>query len=231
MPGPRNMKKKSSQNKKARRQQEPEQHNVPGNAPITQIEGPLSVSHNLPQQNSEHNDTTQYSSHHAAILQPESNACLKEEEPARDSIPSLFTTTPFIYDPGNGPRVRDAPAFLASSFASPPSLDDPLCAQFAQEEMVDMLACVLPQETAMVGSTLCIGAQNTQASSCQILWYNRSRRTARICPACQRLYRLGDILPDHLTEAEADKEETMPSPQLLREQELSGLCTCSQPDN
>ncbi len=57
---------------------------------------------------------------------------------------------PFIEDPGNGPRVRDVHAFLASSFASPASVDDPLCAEFAQEEVLQMLRSVLPDETATV---------------------------------------------------------------------------------
>ena len=59
----------------------------------------------------------------------------------------------------------------------------------------------------------------------QILWYNKSRATARICPACQRLYRLGDVLPDHLAkEDEQGAPNTSPSPFLAKEQELSGLC-------
>src|SRR3984957_14648698 len=56
----------------------------------------------------------------------------------------------YIYDPGNGPRVRDTRAFLSYYFAHPPSLDDPLCAEFAQEEVLQMLMTVLPQETALV---------------------------------------------------------------------------------
>jgi len=58
--------------------------------------------------------------------------------------------TPYIHDPGNGPRVRDTRAFLSSFFAQPPSLDDPLCAEFAQEEVCQMLFTVLPEETALV---------------------------------------------------------------------------------
>lgn len=56
----------------------------------------------------------------------------------------------YIHDPGTGPRVRDARAFLGSYFALPPSLDDPLCAEFAQEEVLQMLMTVLPEETALV---------------------------------------------------------------------------------
>ncbi|KAJ6526598.1 hypothetical protein DFH09DRAFT_1187567 [Mycena vulgaris] len=116
---------------------------------------------------------------------------------------------PFIHDPGNGQRVRDMRAFLTSSFnfAQPPALHDPLCAEFAQDEVLQMLCTVLPEETAL------------------ILWYNKSRSTSRICPACQRLYRLGDLLPDHLDDEEHTRVEERPPPQLEREQEISGLCS------
>ncbi|KAH6911935.1 hypothetical protein BKA70DRAFT_1265951 [Coprinopsis sp. MPI-PUGE-AT-0042] len=130
-----------------------------------------------------------------------------------DHIEELVMKPAFIHDPGNGPRVRDTEAFLSSRFfAQPPALDDPMCAEFAQEEVLQMLMTVLPHETA------------------RILWYNKSRSTSRICPACQRLYRLGDVLPDHLDE-NADEDHPAPPPQqpqspyLYREQEISGLCT------
>ncbi|KAI0351652.1 hypothetical protein OH77DRAFT_1410795 [Trametes cingulata] len=123
-------------------------------------------------------------------------------------IPSALLKTPFIHDPGNGPRVKDPRAFLASRFAAPPSLDDELCAEFAEEAVLQMLCTVLPEETAL------------------ILWYNKSRRTSRICPACQRLYRLGDVLPDHLAGEDGEqRNETQSSPYLAREQQLSGLCS------
>jgi len=60
------------------------------------------------------------------------------------------TLTPYIHDPGNGPRVKDTRAFLGSYFAQPVSLYDPLCAEFAQEEVLEMLRTVLPNETAEV---------------------------------------------------------------------------------
>lgn len=62
----------------------------------------------------------------------------------------VFIATPNIYDPGNGPRVRDTRAFISSFFAQPPALDDELCAEFAQEEVLQMLCTVLPEETAIV---------------------------------------------------------------------------------
>jgi hypothetical protein len=47
--------------------------------------------------------------------------------------------SPYIHDPGNGPRVRDTRTFLSSYFAQPAALDDPLCAEFAQEVITTVL--------------------------------------------------------------------------------------------
>ncbi len=66
-----------------------------------------------------------------------------------DVVPNL----PFIYDPGNGPRVRDTSSFLSSFFAQAPAMNIPMCAEFAQEEIRQMLSTVLPEETALVGSS------------------------------------------------------------------------------
>lgn len=129
---------------------------------------------------------------------------------------------PFIYDPGNGPRVRSTGAFLASFFAQKPALHDPMCAEFAQEEVLQMLKTVLPDETATVRG---FKYSNASLYSLQILWYNKSRATSRICPACQRLYRLGDILPDHIDGELVNTKHSRTPPQLEREQEISGLCT------
>jgi hypothetical protein len=90
---------------------------------------------------------------------------LKAKEPSPELIPTLPEPTPIppeydeldilppeppIHDPGNGPRVKNIHVFLGSSFCSPPSMDDELCAEFAQEEMLDMLYTVLPRELALV---------------------------------------------------------------------------------
>ncbi|KJA24891.1 hypothetical protein HYPSUDRAFT_135697 [Hypholoma sublateritium FD-334 SS-4] len=112
---------------------------------------------------------------------------------------------PFIHDPGNGPRVRDANAFIGSFFAQPAALDDPMCAEFAQEEVLQMLRTVLPEEISL------------------ILWYNKSRSHSRVCPACQRLYRLGDTLPDLLDDISLS--EKPPPHQQMREQSISGICS------
>lgn len=128
---------------------------------------------------------------------------------------------PYIYDPGNGPRVRDTRAFLTSSyFAQQPALDDPLCAEFAQEEVLQMLMTVLPDDLALVCAMLYSGVPNIFL---QMLWYNKSRATSRICPSCQRLYRLGDTLPPLMGENQGA------SPHLAKEQKISGLCALSPP--
>jgi hypothetical protein len=64
-----------------------------------------------------------------------------------------------------------------------------------------------------------------------MVWYNRTRRSSRICLACQRLYTLGDVLPDPFPVEESENGQVArvgkdtPSPQVSREQALSGLCT------
>ncbi|KAI6042400.1 hypothetical protein EDC04DRAFT_2660313 [Pisolithus marmoratus] len=118
----------------------------------------------------------------------------------------LLPATPNIYDPGTGPRVRSAKEFLSSFFSQPPSLNDPLCAEFAQEEILQMLCTVLPEETAI------------------ILWYNKSRAKGRVCPSCRRLYNLGDALPDLIQDNPKRAVEPR-SPLLAREQLISGLCS------
>ena len=78
----------------------------------------------------------------------------------------FFLPAPYIYDPGNGPRVRDAHAFISSKyFAQEPAMhvrhlqpvgqtpanpfQIPLCAEFAQPEILEMLRTILPEETAL----------------------------------------------------------------------------------
>lgn len=133
----------------------------------------------------------------------------------------VFIAAPNIYDPGNGPRVRDTRAFLSSFFSQPPAWDDALCAEFAQDEILQMLCTVLPEEIAIVRSSTWISSR--VPTSIQILWYNKSRATGRVCPSCRRLYNLGDVLPDLVQDTPKFFPETR-SPYLAREQEISGLC-------
>ena len=67
-----------------------------------------------------------------------------------DEVETTLLHEPPIYDPGTGPRVKSMGEFLRSSFASEPAWDDELCAEFAQEEMLEMLRAVLPEEMALV---------------------------------------------------------------------------------
>ncbi|KAI0830105.1 hypothetical protein BC628DRAFT_1356443 [Trametes gibbosa] len=213
MPRPRNQKKKKNAPAKKEKKQLPPlpPSKSPSPTPAPATPPPLSILEHVSAQAQAHpldqlHDLPQPPIHD---MLPKSPPEEPEEDPPAP-IPPTLMKTPFIYDPGDGPRVKDPRAFLASRFAAPPTLDDAMCAEFAEEAVLQMLCSVLPEETAL------------------ILWYNKSRRTARICPACQRLYRLGDILPNHLAGEERGQRgaaETRPSPYLAREQELSGLCS------
>ncbi|KAF8591674.1 hypothetical protein K439DRAFT_1626657 [Ramaria rubella] len=104
----------------------------------------------------------------------------------------------------NGSRVVDVAAFLASHHAAPPStsLDDP-----AYTALRTMLLTVLPSETAM------------------ILWYNKTRTSARICAACRRFYALGDILFPHLVDDTRGSRAEYVDPRNGAEKRISGLCS------
>lgn len=82
---------------------------------------------------------------------PASSVSEISREYRRDLVEhSLSMRPPCIEHTGDGVRVRDVFDFIDSHFASPPSYEDPLCAEFAQEEVLDMLCAVLPEETAAV---------------------------------------------------------------------------------
>ena len=68
----------------------------------------------------------------------------------KDDPTLILLSNPIIHDPGNGPRVKNMRAFLNSTFSQPAWVDDPLCAEFAQREILQMLCTVLPEETALV---------------------------------------------------------------------------------
>ena len=69
-----------------------------------------------------------------------------------DEVERSLPREPPVYDAGTGPRVKSMDEFLRSSFASEPTWDDELCAEFAQEEMLEMLRTVLPEEMALVSA-------------------------------------------------------------------------------
>jgi hypothetical protein len=50
----------------------------------------------------------------------------------------------------NGARVVDASEFLSSGHAFPLSMDEPVCAAYALQEVKDMFLKVLPLDTALV---------------------------------------------------------------------------------
>lgn len=182
MPGPRNMKKKAkNQAKKARRSQgSPPLDNeqdasaqTPGAIlyaevfatvnPADRGQDPVDAPYPYDQpldpplpQGAYHPRAAEeepYSGHHTVPASYPGHTA-QEDAINDESIPPSLVTEPFIYDPGNGPRVCNVPAFLASTFSAPPTLDDPLCAEFAQEEMLEMLCAVLPEETALVRRVL-----------------------------------------------------------------------------
>jgi hypothetical protein len=66
-------------------------------------------------------------------------------------IEAKRVNAPFIYDPGNGLRVRDVRVFLRSPFAQPVAQEDPLCQEIAKQEVLDILMTRLPEEPALVG--------------------------------------------------------------------------------
>ncbi|KAI5823217.1 hypothetical protein K523DRAFT_287079, partial [Schizophyllum commune Tattone D] len=258
MPGPNNSKKKKQQKKKAakakRVAQAAHNHSAPPTGeqtpectkPLspTRTQGPSST----PRAQSRPPSSLQRDTSHSyppPPQQPPSSSHPPHHAPRQSSPfdpdhsifpsqqhapPSPLPAEPFIYDPGNGPRVRDARAFVDSRFfAHAPAYEDPLCAEFAQAEVLEMLMAVLPDELAL------------------ILWYNKSRLTSRICPSCRRLYNLGQALPDLIEDGDDNDGDgghsssgdeglkyggtnRKPHPQapsnplLEREQMISGLC-------
>lgn len=164
MPGPHNPKKKKRAQQKKKRNAIPKAHT--GTSPVTlqptcsivsalepSPTTPVSVlTSTTPDMHGAENlrqDPRQW------VLQP----CHDTPSPPRsppgtygpaDDPTLILLSNPIIHDPGNGPRVRNMRAFLDSSFSQPAWLDDPLCAEFAQREILQMLCTVLPEETALV---------------------------------------------------------------------------------
>lgn len=101
------------------------------------------------------NDPTQphplpFSSIHSSI-----NSSSADSNPTlQPPVPSTGLENPFISDPGNGPRVKDAGAFLASFFCPPPSLEDETCASFARTGVLHVLEAILPKEIALVSALI-----------------------------------------------------------------------------
>ena len=56
------------------------------------------------------------------------------------------------------------------------------------------------------------------------MWYNKSRRCSRVCPACWRIFQTGDVLPSPLEGLELPRIPHNVYPELVAEQGISGLC-------
>ena len=71
-------------------------------------------------------------------------------DPVKFELEDQEPPGPFLHDPGNGIRVTNIFAFLASPLMQPPSMDDEECAQFAQPDILSILLTMLPKELALV---------------------------------------------------------------------------------
>ncbi|KAI0063345.1 hypothetical protein BV25DRAFT_419235 [Artomyces pyxidatus] len=215
MPGPTNHKKKKKQpRKKGNRAKPPSSTNNNLSVNDSDFQVSNDSSYELPKQPTiaqqlealcEQQDLLAIHPHHDSSHS--SNSESPPHTPTDDESTLALLQNPIIFDAGSGPRVRDARAFISSYFAQRPCMSDPLCAEFAQPEVLQMLRTVLPEETAL------------------FMWYNKSRKTGRVCPACRRLYNLGDTLPNPLNDHHEDPAKKEPPPQLLSEQKISGLCS------
>ena len=118
MPGPINKKKRKAQSKNKHKKVSREVQPVPrSSATTTSIPSPSPPPTKLP------TPPPYISSEHSPFDDPQN----KSYTYIPHSEPSSLEN-PFIYDPGNGPRVRDTRAFLASKFfAQPPAWDVRTC--------------------------------------------------------------------------------------------------------
>ena len=133
--------------------------------------------------------------------------------------------TPFVTDGGDGPRVKDIEKYLSSFFCPPVSLDNHDCARYDRVEVLTVLKSTLPHEFALVSNLDLITKSILNYVNYQKnVWFNKSRTFNRICPACQRLYRLGDSLLDPVNGGMLCIEDPNTPYQVLREQRISGIC-------
>ena len=163
MPGPSNSKKKSKQQQEKQKNRlkrtsllvkdqsvaESREAQLPGEEEHARLPSPSSRSENLSPQNREPGDKYQ-GKHGSREVRPDIISGDHSAYSSNVSSPPSLLDYPFIVDPGNGPRVKDANAFFSSFFCPPPSLDDVACASFTKPEILSVLETVLPREIALV---------------------------------------------------------------------------------
>ncbi|KLO16587.1 hypothetical protein SCHPADRAFT_995014 [Schizopora paradoxa] len=208
MPGPRNGKKKRQQQAKKEKQLKAKR-DAQTDVASTGAQPPDSVDDlRDPYERPEHNEHFTNESNDE-IAANNARPSVVPQETKQTQPPESVLQQPFITDPGNGPRVKDVSAYLSSFFCIPPDIKDPICAAFAAMGVLEMLMMALPREVAI------------------ITWYNRTRRTSRICPACQRIYKLGDTLLDPVSNMPVDPRDPSTPKHVFLEQKISGLCSAT----
>jgi hypothetical protein len=160
MPGPHNAKKNKRGRKKKKNHTNSRTHTTPSSlaAHTTHDTVPdLSSSPTLvtpltPDSPGVHKTEGIYTDHREDVPWKGNNSLSPPGSPygPKDDPTLILLSNPIIHDPGNGPRVKNMRAFLNSSFSQPAWMDNPLCAEFAQREILQMLCTVLPEETALV---------------------------------------------------------------------------------
>jgi hypothetical protein len=157
MPGPHNAKKNKRGRKKKKNHTNSRTHATTSSSLVAHTTDNtvpvLSSSPTLtPATPGEHEVEGIYPDHREGVTWKGNNAPSPPSSPygPKDDPTLVLLSNPIIHDPGNGPRVKNMRAFLDSSFSQPAWMDDPLCAEFAQREILQMLCTVLPEETALV---------------------------------------------------------------------------------
>ena len=162
MPGPHNPKKKKRAHQKKKQHANSKTHaNIPPvsvQPTYTKVSdiasSPTPVSLPISAKTDLHGTDNKFSDSREHIPWPAHETPSRPPSPLEYGPPDdptlILLSNPIIHDPGNGPRVRNMHAFLDSSFSQPAWTDDPLCAEFAQREILQMLYTVLPEETALV---------------------------------------------------------------------------------
>jgi hypothetical protein len=180
MPGPHNAKKNKRGRKKKKNHTNSKTHTTSSSLSSAHTthdtvpdlsSSPTLVTPLTPATHGVHKAEGIYPDHREGVPWKGNNALSPPSSPygPKDDPTLILLSNPIIHDPGNGPRVKNMRAFLKSSFSQPACMDDPLCAEFAQREILQMLCTVLPEETALVRPLL------LQPSGCTNYSFSDSR--------------------------------------------------------